>query len=558
MERQQVESETARRGYERRVEQCTAASGHGRWKSTKTARVQEFCLRALERMQGTWCPSETESEEMRAIEAAVCGAEAALHPGAEELGLIGAASLFERLNTTRTGSGAERLAEFLLRPATLSQARARQSAVRELSADETLGERMALLGRYRFVRCGADRFRQWLALDSLSVPRGMRWLLLAAALTTLSVAVCVLAGFSSWNMCAPWLGLALAVQGVLVLRRRDAVEQRLLLLAAMADDLAVLREGLALVAGEAFKAEPLRALQKRLQQREASRTLRRLERMALLASRREHPELMGFSLWLAGGTQLVWLAEDWRVRYGKSMAEWLDVWAEFEALAALALYARESEGCFPDLVEAPGHVYLLAMRHPLLDARKAVANDLLLDAEHPFFVLSGSNMAGKSTLLRAMGLNAVLAVAGAPVTATSARMCVFHVCVSMGVRDALSQGRSRFLAEIERMRETVHAADAGVPVLFLIDEILSGTNSEDRLVAAEALVKRLVQSGAVGALSTHDLALTSLADSIAPKGANFCMQSADENDPLAFDYRMRLGVCQQRNGWAIVRRMGLA
>lgn len=558
MEHQQAELEVVRRGYERRLEQCAAAGGHRWWKAAKAARVREFSQRALERMQGAWHPGEAESEEMRAIEAAVGDAATEPHLGAEELGLFGPASLFERLNTTRTGTGAERLAEFLLHPATRAQARARQSAVRELSADPTLGERMALLGPYRFVRCGAARFRQWLALELLPVARWRQWLLFAAAWTTLGAGVCALAGFSSWIYCAPWLGLAVVVQLSCVLWRREAVEQRLPLLAAMADDLAVLHEGLALVAAERFVSPSLCALQQRLRQGQALRALRGLERIALLAARREHPSLMGFSLWLAGGTQLAWMSENWRLRHGSLLAEGLAVWAEFEALAALALYARESQGCFPDLVEAQADVALTAMRHPLLDAQQAVANDLLLDAAHPFFVLSGSNMAGKSTLLRAMGLNAVLAAAGAPVAAVSARMSVVRVCASMGVRDAFSQGLSRFLAEIERMRQTVCAAEAGASVVFLIDEIFSGTNSEDRLVAAAALVQRLVQCGAVGVLSTHDLALTALADKLTPKGANVCMQSADENDPLAFDYRLRPGACQQRNGWAIVRRMGLA
>jgi len=171
-------------------------------------------------------------------------------------------------------------------------------------------------------------------------------------------------------------------------------------------------------------------------------------------------------------------------------------------------------------------------------------------------------MAGKSTFLRAVGLNAVLASAGAPVCAVHARISVFNICASIAIADSLAEGKSKFLAEVERLRAAIAAAQEspagqGRPVLFLIDEILSGTNSRDRRVAAQAVIAALVRAGAVGALSTHDLALTEIAADAALRGANVHMQSEDPEQPLAFDYLVKPGILRQTNALAIVKMLGI-
>jgi DNA mismatch repair ATPase MutS len=167
-------------------------------------------------------------------------------------------------------------------------------------------------------------------------------------------------------------------------------------------------------------------------------------------------------------------------------------------------------------------------------------------------------MSGKSTFLRAIGLNAVLASAGAPVRASSARSAIFHICASIAISDSLQDGKSKFLAEVERLRDSVRATEGTGPVLFLVDEILGGTNSKDRKIAAEALIGALVAGGAVGALSTHDLALTEMTANPELRGVNIHMQSDDPDQPLAFDFRVKPGISQQTNALAIVRMMGIA
>ena len=226
---------------------------------------------------------------------------------------------------------------------------------------------------------------------------------------------------------------------------------------------------------------------------------------------------------------------------------------------ALAGYAHENPAStFPEFsTGTDARFEAQALGHPLLPEEACVLNDVHLSTQCRFYVVSGSNMSGKSTLLRAMGLNAVLASAGAPVRAQVLRLSKLSVCASLSVVDSLLQGKSKFLAEVDRLRQMVTAAE-GTPVLFLIDEILSGTNSRDRRVAAEAVVRTLVQRGAIGALSTHDLALTEIAESEGLEGANVHMGSRDGSDPMDFDYRLKPGVTTESNALAIARMAGVA
>jgi DNA mismatch repair ATPase MutS len=255
---------------------------------------------------------------------------------------------------------------------------------------------------------------------------------------------------------------------------------------------------------------------------------------------------------------LVLAVERWRARHQEEFEHWLDAWAEFEGVSALAGYAYEHpDNAFPELADGGANFEAREMGHPLLSDCTCVTNDIILDASTRFYIISGSNMAGKSTLLRAIGLNAVLAAAGAPVCARQARIAIMTVCASIFIVDSLRNGASKFLEEVERLHNSIAKARQGEPVIFLVDEMLSGTNSRDRSIAAESMLKSLVAAGAVGALSTHDLALTEIAERKGLRGCNFHMQSRNEDDPLDFDYRLRPGIATQTNGLAIVRMLGL-
>jgi len=258
------------------------------------------------------------------------------------------------------------------------------------------------------------------------------------------------------------------------------------------------------------------------------------------------------------GTQLAFAIERWRTMYGPALARWLAAVGEIEALCALAGYAYEHpEDPFPEIVEAGPCFEAEGLGHPLIGAQRCVRNDVRLGADCRVFVVSGSNMSGKSTLLRSVGTAAVLAQAGAPVRARRLRLSPLHVGASIRIVDSLQAGTSHFYAEITRLRQLMDLTGRQPPLLFLLDEILHGTNSHDRGIGAEAVIRGFVARGAIGLVTTHDLALARVAEQLAPRAANVHFEDHLENGQMTFDYRMRPGVVQKSNAVALMRAVGL-
>jgi hypothetical protein len=516
--------------------------------ATQLARRLSFYQRGIERLRESWRGKGSAGLDFARDN----------HPYQADLDILGEGSLFELICTTRSGLGAERLAAYLLDSTSHAEARARQEAVKELRDCTALREEIALLGKYQFQNCDGKHLREWLSLPVLKVRSGISILLAVSSAISLMLGVCGFANLFTWVQIAPVLTPLLVVQATVGLALMRPVRLRLKMLLAIGGDAMVLRQGAALIERQQFHSAKLRQLVERLRPQGAAATIRALERLLAAIERREDFMLYGFGLWLAAGTQLVLAVERWRAAHQKDFEEWVDAWAEFEALNAFACYAFEHpEDEFPELMEGGARFEAGGLCHPLLPRDRGVGNDVGLNESRHFYLISGSNMAGKSTFLRALGLNAILALAGAPVRATQARMAVFNVHASIRVTDSLVEGKSKFLAEVERLRESIRATKSGRPVLFLIDEILGGTNSRDRRIAAESVIAALVAGGAVGALSTHDLALTEIAESPRLRGVNMHMQSGDSDQPLAFDYRVKPGVLSQTNALAIVRMMGI-
>src|SRR5262249_20101321 len=245
---------------------------------------------------------------------------------------------------------------------------------------------------------------------------------------------------------------------------------------------------------------------------------------------------------LMWGTQFAHAIERWRAISGKAIRRWLDVLGQFEALCALAAYAWENPADpFPEIVEQGPCYEAEALAHPLLPRGKCVPNDLTLGAAQRVLIVSGSNMSGKSTYLRTVGINAVLALAGAPVRARRVRISPLAVGATLRIQDSLQAGRSRFFAELLRLQPAVDLARGPVALMFLLDEIFAGRNSHDRQVGAESLVGGLVEAGAIGLVTTHDLSLTRIAEQLAPRAANVHFADRFEEGEMLFDYRLRPG-----------------
>jgi DNA mismatch repair ATPase MutS len=253
--------------------------------------------------------------------------------------------------------------------------------------------------------------------------------------------------------------------------------------------------------------------------------------------------------------------ERWRAIHGPHVAEWLRIVGEFEALSSLAAYAYEHpEDPMPELVDQPRSAPAVfdgeALGHPLVPAGQMVRNDVRLGQATQLLVVSGSNMSGKSTLLRTIGINAVLALAGAPVRARSLRISLVEIGATLRIQDSLQQGQSRFFAEITRIR---HLADVAAqrPLLFLLDELFHGTNSHDRLVGAIGVLRALLDRGAIGVITTHDLALTAITGELQGRAANVHFEDSFDGAAMRFDYRMKPGPVTRSNALALMRAVGL-
>jgi hypothetical protein len=512
---------------------------------SRSWRLKDFYGRSIQRVKGNWVGAGVKGEEF--IDAS--------HVYSTDLHLFGEGSLFELLCITRTSIGQRGLADYLLQAPSREEILLRQEAVRELRGRVELRETVATLGKFEFLESQPGTFEEWFSSPRLSFPR---FLLTMAGVTSALLAAIVVAGLLGL---VPWLDVAISISPLIAFHTavglffRSRVTRMAEALRPLTVETQVLRAGLFQIEREQFESAKLRELARKASNGAAS--LRKLERLLDAMTQRDKEWFAGVSRVLLVGTQLCMAIEQWRREHEQSLRAWLQAWAEFEALNALAGYAFENPDCaFPEFGDE-ACFQACELGHPLLPRTACVANDTELTSEHPFYVVSGSNMSGKSTLLRAVGLNAVLAFAGAPVRARALRLSGLSVFASISIVDSLLNGKSKFMAEVDRLRLAIEAASENRPVMFLVDEILSGTNSRDRRIAAEAVVRALVNRGAVGILSTHDLALTEIANADGMSGVNVHMGARSESDPLDFDYRLKLGVTQEANALAIARLAGV-
>jgi hypothetical protein len=476
-----------------------------------------------------------------------------------DLNILGPDSLFGMLCTVRTELGQRRLAHDLLHIPDRDETLLRQQAIQELAPLTSLRERLALLGSFSVLQISANLFDNWLDEPLARIPRVISPILFTSTTIFLLLLIAGTANLGAWSTLTPFFIVVLAIQGLVALSVRNRVLPVLERTIRLSVPNTILRQGLALLSEQTFKSSKLRHLQNEAAITSHSiRYLNKLQIILTLIDQRPKEWYFVPALLLCVGTQSVIAIEQWKLRHGPDMRRWLAAWAEFEALSALATYAFEHPcDIYPEILPSGTASFEASqLGHPLL-ATTAVRNDITLNQNTRFYLISGSNMAGKSTLLRAIGTNAILAAVGAPIRATSARISSLQICASIALVDSLAESKSKFLAEAERLQVSIAATATRKPVLFLIDEIFSGTNSHDRRTAAEAILTALIRNGAIGALSTHDLTLTEIATGPVLHGLNVHMASPDPADPLAFDYKLNPGVNTSSNAIAILRLLGI-
>ena len=511
----------------------------------------------IARIGGTWMRDEASGDRFRDRD----------HPYADDLDIFGRASLFQLVSSCRTPMGEQRLADWLLHASPAADIRDRQARIAALRAHIDLRERIAVVNAGRRRSIDAARLIAWAEQGDVLPPVRGIVVLLAVAFVA-AVAIYMNGGPGIWLAIVPLINLL--VLGWLARRCNAVVEG----LAGATDSsaLELISNVIVEIEGEPFNEPALVALAQRLKGTGAADTasgaLARLARIADWADSRHNVFVRLAEIPFLVTPQLAYASDAWRRRYGQRVRDWVDAIGEMEALLSVAGYSYEHPDYpFAEIIEGSEGIFEgTEIAHPLLPAN-AISNSLALITHDPrprtqdpvpqVLILSGSNMAGKSTLMRTVGINAVLALAGAPVRAQQLRLSVIAVGTCLRHTDSLQEHRSGFYTEALRIRLICDLLDGPRPLLFLFDELLSGTNSKDRRVAAEGVVRTMVGRGAIGMVTTHDLSLTEIAALFPGQVRNVHLQDKVEGGQMSFDYKLRDGVITHSNALELMRMIGL-
>ncbi len=523
----------------------------------------QFCERGIERLKGEWRGKGFDGD----------GFAGEHHLFAADLDLFGKGSIYELLCIAATAAGRATLARWLMHPGdvTAAEVRERQVAVDELRARVELREEIFVVAAEVASEVEEAKLDEW-SQGAAVLGRGER--IAAIVITALSVIASVIgipaiiarfvnltnpgtmAAHSAWEP-VPFFVMIVVIS--LFARRLSArvavitgaVERREPALALLAGLLAVLER-------QSFTSPRLVTLRATLERGgvPASRQIDRLRKLVSLLDAQRNQFFIPFAKLLLWTTHIAFEIERWRTESGAEVVGWIATIAEMEALLSLSSFAFEHPAFVMPEIVVDGEALFDgdAVGHPLIPGDRRVANDVRIGGALRLLIVSGSNMSGKSTLLRAIGVNTLLALAGAPVCASRLRVSPMSVGASISLNDSLQEGASRFYAEILRIRDILRTPP---PLLFLLDEVLGGTNSHDRRIGAEAIIRGLVTRGAIGLATTHDLALAQIAGELAPRAANVHFEDHVENGEVMFDYRMRPGVVTKSNALELMRAVGI-
>ena len=515
-------------------------------------RAERYFERALARLDGKWAGTGEPGD--RYLDLA--------HPYAQDLDVFGKGSMFELLCTARTHIGEDTLARWLLAPADPETVRARQEAIDELRSRVDLREDLAVVAEE--ARTGVDpvSLAAWGEAAPQLSGRGLR----AGVWGFAVLGVVGVSGLIAFEVthAAPFRDLFLLVllaNGAFLYRIWKRIAPVVAAVEEAAHELRLLSEVLTRLEREQFRSPLLATLRASLdaEGEPPSRRMARLDRIMDYLDSRDNVFVRVAEVFILWTPHWALQVEDWRRHSGRAVRRWLRAAGEMEALCSLASQAFEHPAdTFPEFTGERGRLEAEGVGHPLIPEDHLVRNDVVIGGAAPHvLVVSGSNMSGKSTLLRTLGVNVVLAQAGATVRARRLRLAPLAVGASIRVTDSLQGGVSRFYAEILRIRQILDATAEGPAVLFLIDEFLHGTNSHDRRIGAEALVRGLVERGAVGLITTHDLALADIAGVLGERAANVHFEDHLEDGRIRFDYVMRPGVVRKSNAIELMRSVGL-
>jgi hypothetical protein len=486
------------------------------------------------------------------------------HPYAYDLDIFGRGSLYKMVNRCHSEPGRQMLADWLIEPADRETILQRQEAVKELKYDpDGLFDLAALCRDTPLTLKTGERIGRW--LRNIHTPfkeRYWTWMRWGYPVVTLGLLGFYIGGMIPASVFGLCCIVFLAVSSAISKR----VIESYIVLSGIVGEIGSLSEGVSLIENRGPQTPLTQRLQNNLKTpKSAAQEIKALDGLLHRFDYRLNPfvflplnAFLMWDLWQMHGLN------QWRERNREGVDRWIETLAEMEALGSLALlHFNRPEWCFPEIARdepAGGSSKTFAAKklgHPLIPKAKRITNDFSTQGAGQLELVTGSNMAGKSTFLRTVGINMVMAMAGAPVCAEACRLSTVLVVSSMRIADNLEDSTSTFYAELKKLKSIIDRVKRREHVFILLDEILRGTNSRDRLAGSQALVRQLVRDGAAGIVATHDLELAQMETELPGHVHNYYFDVQFEGDELHFDYTLRKGVCTTRNAEVLMRQIGI-
>jgi len=481
------------------------------------------------------------------------------HPYAGDMDIFGRASVYQFMNRTNSQQGNQRIADWLLKPATAETILVQQKAVQELSNKTNWRQELQAYGMSSTISLSTEKkMEAWLQENNQFINKNswhvIRYFIPVAALGTL---VCFLFDVISYQLFLQSL-LVFTIIAFAITRIIIPLYRKLNKITA---EMETLSNSIACIEHVAFKDPLLVDLKKQFHagKQKASQQIFELKQIFNRFDYRLNPVVfIPLNIFLLWDLQQMMQLEKWKQKNNQQIGSWFYALAELEALSSLGTLAfNHRHWCFPELRTDEPVFTTTGLGHPLIEEQKSVLNDFSTAGKEQINLITGSNMAGKSTFLRSIGLNMVLAAMGAPVCASTLTFSPLKIMSSMRIKDNLEESTSTFYAELKKLKQIIDAVNNNEPVIILLDEILRGTNSYDRHTGSKALIKQLLQHKAIGILATHDLELANLAHEFPANIHNYHFDVQVNGDELFFDYKLKRGICQSMNASILMKKIGI-
>ncbi len=481
------------------------------------------------------------------------------HDYTHDLDIFGEGSIFQYINRTATIFGKLRLAEYFSNAfAQSDKVIQRQKAVQELSEMVEIRQKLQLIFHdEKITDSDKSEITQW--LESKSSVRNLKLLrILAFGLPTVTI-VCILLSIAG---IIAFPGILIVLQWIIVILYAKQTLQVQTIITSKSKILNKYAQCLLLMENVDFKSEYLTAIQKQLVTEEGKVPSKAIHQLSVILNYMDSNLNILVSIFLNGlfmfNLHMLLKVEKWKKQNRESVPNWFEAIATFDALNSLANFAYNQPGfVYPEPSTADFTFAAKNLGHPLIRTEHRVVNDIEINGWNQFEIITGANMSGKSTFLRTIGVNYILAMAGAPVCASKLSFYPIQIHSSIRTSDSLTRNESYFYAELKRLKQIIDELESGKKKLILLDEILKGTNSKDKQAGSIALIEQLLHYKSVGLFATHDLMLGELASRFPGQVNNLCFEIQIENDKMVIDYKLHQGVCKNLNATYLMKNMGI-